>query len=233
MTYDLNIPISFQLDRTAIDRLKLILSRLSRFNDCTVALNYSTDNVNSKKHLRPIEINDLFDFSTLQSSHSLKIINRLTIQTDQPLMHEEIESLKAHFDLIALRTSSLDVFRSACASYDIDLISLDCKERLAFELNTRDIQLALDRDIYFELCYAPSIRDNQLKTYTIQLAKQLFEYTKGHKLIISSEAEFVSEIRNPADIFYFAKAIGLPNDLAKFTVEKHPEQLMERKRMKH
>ncbi|KAI8380110.1 RNase P subunit p30-domain-containing protein [Blakeslea trispora] len=229
MTYDLNIPISFQPDRTAIDRLKLILSRLSRFNDCTVALNYTVDTIGKGKPLKPIEVTDLFDISTLQSNHSLRIIHRLTVQTDKPLSHEEIKPLKSQFDLVSIRTSSLAVFHLACTFYDIDLISLDCKERMAFELRATDIQSAVGRNIYFELCYAPSIRDNQLKTYTMQLAKQLFEHTKGHKLIISSEAEFVSEIRNPADIFYFAKAIGLPNDLAKFTVQKHPEQLIHKR----
>lgn len=44
--------------------------------------------------------------------------------------------------------------------------------------------------------------DVQARTYTIQVAKQLFEYTKGDHCIISSEAEIVSEIRNPADVFY-------------------------------
>jgi RNase P/RNase MRP subunit p30 len=46
------------------------------------------------------------------------------------------------------------------------------------------------------------ILDVQARTYTIQAAKQLFEHTQGNNCIISSEAEIVSEIRNPADIFY-------------------------------
>jgi RNase P/RNase MRP subunit p30 len=129
--------------------------------------------------------------------------------------------LKETFDLIALRTSSLDIFHAACQSYAIDIISLHCNERLAFELNLHDIKNAMNKNVYFELCYAPSIRgkiqslklllskntnsiyqDNQARTYTMQLAKQLFQYTKGQQMIISSEAEIVSEIRNPADIFY-------------------------------
>lgn len=44
--------------------------------------------------------------------------------------------------------------------------------------------------------------DAQARTYTVQLAKQLFEYTQGRNVIISSEAHIVSEIRNPADVFY-------------------------------
>jgi RNase P/RNase MRP subunit p30 len=127
--------------------------------------------------------------------------------------------LKKIFDLIALRTSNLEVFRTACQSSDIDIISLHCDERLAFELSPDDIKNAIAKNVYFELCYAPAIRgkwqstscllkanliskDNQARTYTMQLAKQLFQYTKGQHMIISSEAEIVSEIRNPADIFY-------------------------------
>lgn len=44
--------------------------------------------------------------------------------------------------------------------------------------------------------------DTQARTYTVQLAKQLFEYTQGRNVIISSEAQTVSELRNPADVFY-------------------------------
>lgn len=44
--------------------------------------------------------------------------------------------------------------------------------------------------------------DIQARTYTMQVAKQLFEYGDGKRLIISSEAEIVSELRNPADVFY-------------------------------
>lgn len=44
--------------------------------------------------------------------------------------------------------------------------------------------------------------DLQARTYTTQIAKQLFEYIQGDKCIISSEAEVVSEVRFPGDIFY-------------------------------
>lgn len=42
----------------------------------------------------------------------------------------------------------------------------------------------------------------QTRIYTMQVAKQLFEYTQGNKIIISSEAKIVSEIRTPGDVFY-------------------------------
>lgn len=80
------------------------------------------------------------------------------------------------------------------------------------------IQKALDRNIYFELCYADAIKgnkhlvyiyaythyvkDKQARIYTLQIARQLIEYTKGKQVIISSGADNVSEIRHPFDIFY-------------------------------
>ncbi|EPB86795.1 hypothetical protein HMPREF1544_06411 [Mucor circinelloides 1006PhL] len=171
---------------------------------------------------KPIDENT-FDPSILNSKYPLKLYKRVTIGTINPL---HIAELRNQFDLVALRTNDYTIFHAACQSTLIDIISLHVDERLAFELNSVDIKNALERNIYFEICYAPAIRDTQARTHTVQLAKQLFEYTQGRNVIISSEAQTVSEIRNPADVFYFAKSIGFPNDKAKFTVEKHCEQLL-------
>ncbi|KAI8883197.1 PHP domain-like protein [Backusella circina FSU 941] len=164
--------------------------------------------------------------SSIEADHPIRILTRVTIITNDVLSTEALTDLRQNYDLIALRTNNMQVFKQACQSYDIDIISLYPNERLEFELEQHDIELAMSRHVYFELCYSPSIRDNQARTMTLQLAKQLIEYTKGQKLIISSEAEIVSELRLPGDIFYFAKALGLPNDKAKFTTEKNGEQLL-------
>lgn len=118
------------------------------------------------------------------------------------MTQETLVQLRENFDLIAIKTTNLGVFQQACASDAIDIISFYFTERLPFELKAADINKALERHIFFELSYANAIRDAQARTYTIQVAKQLFEYTHGNNCIISSEAEIVSEIRNPADVFY-------------------------------
>ncbi|KAI7903133.1 RNase P subunit p30-domain-containing protein [Cokeromyces recurvatus] len=222
---DLNIPCSGHLDRTAIDKLKLILSQLTQLNECAVALNYKMEGFNKNNIPRLLDTN-IINPASFNSNYSLKIYTRITIDTNEPIHNEDLMMLRQKFDLIALRTNNLKVFQDACHIYNIDIISLHCDERLAFELKSIDIKQALKRKIYFELCYAPAIRDNQSRSFTIQLAKQLYEYTLGDNMIISSEAEIVSEIRSPGSIFYFAKSIGLPNDKAKFTTEKHCQQLL-------
>ena len=60
--------------------------------------------------------------------------------------------------MIALRTNDYNVFHAACQSNQIDIISLHVDERLTFELNSVDIKNALEKNIYFEICYAPAIR---------------------------------------------------------------------------
>ncbi|CAO3647837.1 unnamed protein product [Mucor hiemalis] len=167
-----------------------------------------------------------FDLALLNSKYPLTILTRVTIDTNEDVLDTTLKQLREKFDLIAMRTSSAHILKEACCSYDIDVISPSCNERLSFEFDPVDLKKAIDRNVYFELCYANAIRDLQARTYTTQIAKQLFEYIKGDKCIISSEAEVVSELRFPGDIFYFAKSLGLPNDKAKFTTQKNCEQLI-------
>lgn len=74
------------------------------------------------------------------------------------------------------------------------MFTLNCVMQMPLEVNT---QAYIKRSVLtFDLV------DLQARTYTTQIAKQLFEYIKGDKCIISSEAEVVSELRFPGDIFY-------------------------------
>jgi ribonuclease P/MRP protein subunit RPP1 len=66
------------------------------------------------------------------------------------------------FDLLAVRTSNEKVFASACANYEIDIISLECSSRLPFFLKNSTLGQALDREVYFEVCYAGGIRGEHL-----------------------------------------------------------------------
>ncbi|KAG1439660.1 hypothetical protein G6F56_012220 [Rhizopus delemar] len=196
MYYDLNIPCSFSLDRVSVDKLKLILSRLSQFNECTAALNYTIQDLKKVK-----KAND-FDTLGINSKYPLSILKRLTIDTDTIFNNEDIASLRQDYDLISLKTRSDELFELACKELNLDVISFHFDERLSFELNPLLIKRAMERRVYFEISYAPTIKDKQARLYTLQIAKELYECTKGQYWIISSETESVSDIRNPYDIFY-------------------------------
>lgn len=116
-------------------------------------------------------------------------MTRVTINTNEPLedvsfltarlnsskltankwnsLQDTIKQLRDRFDLIAIRTNELYIFQEACRSYNIDLISLYCNERLSFELNSIDVNKALERNVFFELCYANAIRGTACKSYNL------------------------------------------------------------------
>lgn len=122
--------------------------------------------------------------SLLNSQFPLTVLTRVTIETDellQQVMHEKllpsfdtltnnnqgtIQDLRNEFDLIAIKTTNVNLFQQACRDYDIDIISFYFNERMSFELNPIDIKKALERNIYFELCYANAIRGNDENDFT-------------------------------------------------------------------
>ncbi|KAI9299678.1 RNase P subunit p30-domain-containing protein [Cunninghamella echinulata] len=221
MFIDLNIPVPAHLDRKEREKLILILYQLSHSDDqVIVALNHTIDKYPIKQ-LPKIEAPITFD--------NLKILTRITIETDTPIEESHLEELQSIYDLVSIRTSNRQVFEQASQSNHIDIISLSCVERISFDLNPIYVQKAIENHIYFELCYSPGIRDNTFRGYVFQVGSILVSLTKGDHLIISSEAENVSEVRSPYDVYYFAKSFGLPNDIAKFTYCKNSYSLLTHK----
>lgn len=95
MYHDLNIPYSSHLDRSGLDKLRLILSKCTQQNEYTVALNVT---MNPNQQVRIPYFLFFFltlytkvptitppDISTLGCKYSLNILKRVTIDTDAPL----------------------------------------------------------------------------------------------------------------------------------------------------
>ncbi|KAG2215842.1 hypothetical protein INT45_005510, partial [Circinella minor] len=143
---------------------------------------------------------------------------------------EEINRLRSRYQLVALRTNNETTFKIACQTLDVDIISMDCSKRLPFRLDQSIVKDAMKRGILFEICYGAGTRDNTQRVYVLQMSKELIATTGGDNLIVSSEANTVSDIRAPFDVMYLMKAFGLPNDKAKFTTEKNGERLFRKLR---
>ncbi|CAO3594853.1 unnamed protein product [Absidia cylindrospora] len=110
-----------------------------------VALNYTLAKYSSTKLpnlLAPIE------------HDNVKILRRITMETDIILEESAWETLQSNYDLVALRTSERNVFEHACQSKYIDIISLGCAQRLPFTMDPMMVKLATEHNIYFELEYA-------------------------------------------------------------------------------
>lgn len=102
MHCDLNIPCPKQFDRSTVDRLKFIASRLTQCNytfalavfclfthflldnDCTIAFNYTLDAASVKSTIKKPNT-ELFDISVLNTEYELKILTRVTLDINEPV----------------------------------------------------------------------------------------------------------------------------------------------------
>ncbi|ORX50839.1 PHP domain-like protein [Hesseltinella vesiculosa] len=196
MYFDLNIPVASPFDRQAREKLSLILYRLSQCDKQVVAaLNYTLETNGDIKKL-PAKIDPPVSYP------NLTVLHRVTIQTDGSIAKVDWTRLDQEFDLVAMRTSNRDTFEEACDLSLLDIVSLDTKERLAFDITAQSMEKARGHGIFFELCYAPGIRETTNRSYLYQLGMALSKCSQKEHLLVSSEAESVSEIRHPFDVFY-------------------------------
>lgn len=62
------------------------------------------------------------------------------------------------YDIVAVQPTTEKVFQAACKDAEVDIISLDLSGRLPFYLKHSTVGTAIQRGIYFEICYTPAIR---------------------------------------------------------------------------
>ena len=61
------------------------------------------------------------------------------------------------FDVVAIVPGNQKIFAYACQTAEVDIISLDLTHRLPFALNKKLIDVAVKRNIFFEIQYSPII----------------------------------------------------------------------------
>ncbi|KAG0331250.1 Ribonuclease P protein subunit p30 [Podila humilis] len=93
--------------------------------------------------------------------------------------------------------------------------------RLPFYLKHSTVGLAVERGIYFELCYSAAIRDATARRNLISNAQSLIRVTRGKNIILSSQAMKAMELRGPYDIVNFATLLGLNQAIAKDCLSSH------------
>lgn len=144
------------------------------------------------------------DLSDLRKKfeQKLKILSRLTITYSHQVINHDINiSLNIKkFHLVAGSPMTDQAFQHACSTFPGDLVALsqiDVKNSLA---SHKYYQMAARRGIYFELQYAPVIRDSNCRKDTIIMAQNLISHRKGKCIVISSGAQTAFEVRSPYDI---------------------------------
>ena len=103
----------------------------------------------------------------------------------------------------------------ACASLQVDIISLDLSHRLPFRLRPKVLAPAVQRGVMFEISYACCLRDETSRRLLFSNATALARATRGQNIIVSSGARTAFELRSPYDAMNLSALFGLPERHAK------------------
>lgn len=67
-------------------------------------------------------------------------------------------SIISSYDIVAAQPTNEKIFQNVCGTLEVDIVSLEMGSRLPFYIKHGPVGLAIERGVYFEICYAPAIR---------------------------------------------------------------------------
>lgn len=171
----------------------------------------------------PPSLTNLPDLEELKKiSPKLKLLSRITvvIEEQQQVRFIPGETIQS-YDIVSVQPMSEKLFQQVCSSVEADVISFDMTSRMPFYIKHRQVNLAIQRGLSFEILYAPMIRDESLRKHVITNALELIRVCKGKNVVMSSGAERTMELRGPYDIINLGLLFGLRPDQGKAAVSKN------------
>ncbi|KAG0368339.1 RNase P subunit p30-domain-containing protein [Gamsiella multidivaricata] len=221
MFYDLNLPVSAttgsaQAAQEQLETRKRV-ELLIHLGYQAIAYNYEITGKMPNNHVNPVTKLNL-------PGVNLKQYSRLTLVVDDISQNYGLNTGNpgvSTYDIIAVQPTNEKLFQAACGTFEVDIISLDMSARLPFYLKHSTVGLAVERGIYFELCYSAAIRDTNARRNLISNAQSLIRVTRGKNIILSSQAMKAMELRGPYDIVNFGTLLGLNQAVAKDCLSSH------------
>ncbi|KAA8498011.1 Ribonuclease P protein subunit p30 [Porphyridium purpureum] len=149
---------------------------------------------------------------------AVTILSRLTIIANQPGELAHLAPFADRFDLLALRSSSEKVVQRAMQQ-DIDIVCLDVSQnRSPFRVKAPLLNVAIETGVVFELRYSNLLRTAALRKTFLAHAAELAETTKGKRVIITSGAANLLEMRGAYDAMNLCSLFGLDMHAARVCV---------------
>lgn len=234
MLYDLNVPwesdTKYQLPQRlrALEKRTIIIipsQSLSYLYPCAVGYHAVAINQRVEGKLPKTKC----PFGRVDyGGQSLRQYSRLTLVLSDPQQNYGINSgneVIRSYDFLAIQPESEKMFQSACATLEVDIISLDLSSRLSFPLKAGYIRQALARGIAFEILYGPLVADATARRNIIGNVRALLRLAlaRGVGIIISSAAQDTWQLRAPADVLNLAGFMGIPAHAQKACIQRNPE----------
>ncbi|ODV92746.1 hypothetical protein CANCADRAFT_16042, partial [Tortispora caseinolytica NRRL Y-17796] len=180
-----------------------------------IALNYTlTDN--TVRASCPIPESPFPEFK------HITFLRRLTINIDTPSITNNVMQFMKLFDIVAVRPMSEKSFQNACMALDIDIISFDPSARLPLIPKHATVAAAINRGVYFEICYGAGVGNSRSRTQTITNATTIIRIARSRGLIVSSDADTAVACRSPHDVINLLCVWGLDHMRAREAIQRNP-----------
>lgn len=188
-----------------------------------VALNHSISGKIPNAISNPIPKDLPFDLPS-----TLRVLRRCTLEIDELPPNHRLQALAAEFDILALRPTNEKSLLGACGCQHCDIISLDLTQRFETHYKMKQLSLAYDLNIMFEIAYAPAIlaSESNVRRTVISNATQIIRNSRGRGIVLSSGASKAHGCRGPADIVNLAAVWGLGQERGKEAIEKNARSVV-------
>lgn len=135
--------------------------------------------------------------------NKLKILNRLSvIFSHNVILHDFNTSLNIKkYNLICGIPISDSSMQYACSTFPGDMIGMMCDDTTkVFLISHKYYLMAARRGIYFEIQYAPAVRDSNQRKDIIIVAQNIVSHRKAKMIMITGGALNPFQVRSPYDI---------------------------------
>ncbi|CAH0729242.1 unnamed protein product, partial [Brenthis ino] len=182
------------------------------------------DPKDKKDHIpAPITIPD-----DIKTNCKLNILQRVTIEFSESSIAHKInqsENIKK-YDIIAVLPKTLQAFQFASGTLDTDIITFEAQTKIPFKVSRKLYRQAVERGIFFELMYAPAIRDSTSRKNIISTAHNYHAVGKSKNIIVSSGAENYMQCRGVHDVINLGFILGLNSNQCLEVIKDNPQRLL-------
>ncbi|XP_013790318.1 ribonuclease P protein subunit p30-like [Limulus polyphemus] len=151
---------------------------------------------------------------------TFQVKSRLTcVVSDTNQCHHLTRSpLAKKYDILAVQPMNEKIFQHVCGNMEVDIICLDLASRLPFTLKREQVGQASTRGMFFEIQYAPCLKDRIARRNTISNSRILTQLTNKVNIIISSGSSQVMDLRSCFDAANLGLLFDLPENKCKEAV---------------
>ncbi|XP_031623918.1 ribonuclease P protein subunit p30 [Contarinia nasturtii] len=215
--YDLSVP--YQSNESD---LFAILNELYNVGYRTVAIDETFDHTKCNR-----KVSDIFpapaDLTSLRAKfeNKLKILNRLSIVfTQNVVMHDmNLSTNIKKYNLICGIPINETAMHYACSTFPGDMIGMLHDEATkVFLIGHKYYQMAARRGIYFEVPYAPAIRNSNHRKDVIVIAQNIVSHRKPKSIVITGGALNPFQVRSPYDVANLGLIFGLSEEQSKSAI---------------